>query len=538
MTTKQTIAMIVAGGNSTRNSKYTGNYIPKALLCISKNGIKAPAITHTINSIKGQYSKIYIAVRTSDYDLFDGVLIQYGLDSVVKLIRIHPIYNSKGSLLAIYSALENLTESESIDETVSMTFIWSDLLINAALPTDVFNSNSTCIGVVSASTKLCRYELKNNKIELTNTKNPTNNQIVGIYHFTKFKPYRFVDAVVHIKNGIIDKEMDFVDMIRDDLFVQPTSVNVGKYIVDFGSAYEYEKACLESNIINGRGDCAIELTEDTCKKHLSDRYDVVALQSWLNRHSNVSPTNSLQKLNDGSFVLEMERVDSFLIDDINNSESDQEVLMLINTVLDQLKLLHREEDDLVQFGVTASGLLTNVLKETHAKVTGRYTKNIQYVIHSLGFDVDKLIRRSTVLAECIFKHYVYNISNVKIVPIHGDPNFGNLYLDGTTLKYIDPRHGFGTFIGNGPAEYDRSKVLYAALGYDNFNQQYPHVPGSTFKPVIEGLLDTGCGVQFSKIEKLWALFHMYMLIPLQYYDLVKMSDTIFTAEKAYLSGKF
>lgn len=540
MDTKQNIAMIVAGGNSTRNSKYTGNYIPKALLCISKNGIKAPAITHTINTIKGQYSKIYVAVRGSDYELFKGVLIQYGLSSVVEIIRIHPTYNSKGSLLAIYSALEKLTEAKEIDETVSMTFIWSDLLITKALPVDEFNSNSICIGVADNKSKLCRYEFKNKKVVPTDIENPSNRQIVGIYHFTKFKPYRFVTYVEDA--GFIPPsfEMDFVDVINDHShpLVDMNSLDISEYIVDFGSSAEYEKACRMTTSINGRGDCRIEFTKDTCKKYLSKAYDVEALNQWLTEHSAVSPSFSLNELPNGSHVLEMEKVDQFLIDNINQAQSDIEVLLLINTVLDQLNNLHVNQPNLVDYGVPVSSVLTSVLKETHAKIAGRYTKNIQDLIHHLGFDVDKLLRHATVLAESIFKFYVYNIANIKIVPIHGDPNFGNVYLDGETVKYIDPRHGFGTFIGYGLPEYDRSKVLYAALGYDNFNMQYPHVPGTLFKPVVEDILNPRCGVSFSKIEKQWALFHMYMLIPLQYYDLVKMADTICTAEQMYLSGKF
>lgn len=540
MASKKPIAMIVAGGNSTRNSKYTGNYIPKSLLCISKNGVKSPAIIHTIKTIADQYSKIYIATKTSDYDLFMCVLNQYGLSETVSLIRIDPKYNSKGSAAAIYSAFAKLTEAVKVDETVSVTFIWSDLLINKPLPVKKFDKQSITVGVVDKSVKLCRYEVKDYKLVKTNTLKPTNKQVVGVYHFTKFKPYRyvkFIESEYNILNS--EEELDLVEIINEGgLPIAISSMDVGDNVIDFGSSYEYEKACATSDSINGRGDCKIEFTETTCKKHLSAAYDVEALKSWLHRHKDVSPSYTLTTNKDGTSVLEMDKVDKFLIDVINSDDDDQYNYMLINAVLDQLAVLNNVEEDLVQHGLPMTVILSNVMKETSAKIAGRYTKNIQQLIHSLGFDVDKILHRCSILSESIFKYYVYHITKVKIVPIHGDPNFGNVYLDNGVVKYIDPRHGFGTFINNGPAEYDRSKVLYAALGYDNFNQQYPHKPGSTFEPVVKGLLETGCGLEFSKIEKEWALFHMYMLIPLQYYDLVKMADTIMSAEKAFISGKF
>jgi hypothetical protein len=69
----------------------------------------------------------------------------------------------------------------------------------------------------------------------------------------------------------------------------------------------------------------------------------------------------------------------------------------------------------------------------------------------------------------LFTQILDSATDMNYSILHGDPNFSNVFVDSSGIRFIDPRGYYGSSFLFGYSYYDYSKVLYALSGYDAFN---------------------------------------------------------------------
>lgn len=115
-----------------------------------------------------------------------------------------------------------------------------------------------------------------------------------------------------------------------------------------------------------------------------------------------------------------------------------------------------------------------LLEETIIKIKDRfitikdiiYTNNILFVNNIKLLDFDTIIEK---LNE-YFNLYIDDIlTEYKLQPIHGDPQYNNIIFDNYNLTFIDPKGIFGSSEIYGIKEYDIAKLFFSLSGYEKFD---------------------------------------------------------------------
>lgn len=115
-----------------------------------------------------------------------------------------------------------------------------------------------------------------------------------------------------------------------------------------------------------------------------------------------------------------------------------------------------------------------LLEETIIKIKDRFItiKDIIYINNILFVNNIKLLDFDTIIEKLneYFNLYIDDIlTEYKLQPIHGDPQYNNIIFDNYNLTFIDPKGIFGSSEIYGIKEYDIAKLFFSLSGYEKFD---------------------------------------------------------------------
>lgn len=456
--------VFVAGGLGTRFNELS--VFPKILLPTASYD---SLLNETISKFDSK-NDFYLIINNKYYDMVENYINVNHTKELLGLNSLTLIGTSvcNGSLSSL-SDVEDKLPNENI------LFVWSDIIVPSGLEQDIKNTNilyGGCIGYkgivfVSKDGKY-RYNFDGEYIQqVTNY----DGNIPGVYYFVN-KP-RFNEWYTEL--GKVDN-CDLVDLIRAQLLTGQSiySKNELESIIEYKDLETY-KELLKNHKVNlsqtrffNKIDIDKENKKVTKQAINSDYVHIIKDEiNWyqyiIQQIGNgvISPKIDLIQPIEHWFV--MDYLDGYIPLHIwNDNATEEQLVLAYSNIKKNLDILAEHTKE-----VSIEDFIQDLEKEMKTKVIDRCDK-ISHML--INYDKEYLITVLDKVMSTILEQYKGQ-STVTYTLCHGDLNGSNVMVNKTNgdVKFIDPRGYFGFTKMYGWDIYEKSKLLYGLMGYDDFN---------------------------------------------------------------------
>jgi D-arabinose 5-phosphate isomerase GutQ len=419
--------VISACGKGSRLMPLTTN-IPKFLVNIDNFNI----LTHTIMYWKDYTEHFTIVVQEKYNKITSFYLDKLNVRYSICNLEIQDQENA----YTLYNALKNTGISDKLIIT------WCDIFPSSPLTSDAFKGTT-----IFTHGNQSRYMCTENGLSKKEGGN-----VIGIYYFHRYKSMMYDNE----KQDICDVIPKYYPEFR------PYEVPIIQDVGDMDKLVTYQLSL--ANTYKTRYFNRVSPISSThIKKEAISEEGIALIKREMKYYSVIEEFNlpfpRVHSINNESFI--MERCSGTLAKLLDPS-------MFIKPLLISLQSIHSS----MSRSVSRRQFENDLIIEFKSKIIDRISR-VRPLIEHFGnithVNGVKLCLDISGIVDKLFQQILEHSTDTNYVILHGDPNFSNIFIDSSGIKFIDPRGYYGSSFLFGYRYYDYSKVLYALSGYDIFN---------------------------------------------------------------------